>query len=65
MVNAGSGGKPEDHNPDACYVILEATENGISVAFKRVPYDIERAAKAIDASEMPHEYAQMLRMGTG
>jgi putative phosphoesterase len=65
VVNAGSVGKPKDGNPEACYVILETTGNDLSVTFRRVPYDIERAVKAIEASDMPHEYAQMLRSGTG
>jgi putative phosphoesterase len=65
VVNAGSVGKPKDGNPQACYVILEIRENDLNVIFRRVPYDIERAAQAVEASEMPHEYAEMLRTGTG
>lgn len=65
IVNAGSVGKPKDKNPEACYVILEESDNNLKVTFRRVPYDIERAAKAIEASDMPNEYAQMLRTGTG
>lgn len=65
VVNAGSVGKPKDGNPHACYVALEATGDNLSVTFKRVPYDVERAARAIEATEMPNEYAEMLRSGTG
>jgi putative phosphoesterase len=65
VVNAGSVGKPKDGNPQACYVVLESKENNLSITFNRVPYDIERAALAIEASEMPSEYATMLRTGTG
>jgi diadenosine tetraphosphatase ApaH/serine/threonine PP2A family protein phosphatase len=65
VINAGSAGKPKDHNPDACYVVLDADHHALSVKFRRVASDIERAARAIEASEMPEEYAQMLRMGTG
>ncbi|MGH2525098.1 MAG: metallophosphoesterase family protein [Anaerolineales bacterium] len=65
LVNAGSVGKPKDGDPRACYAILEASGPDLSVTFIRVPYDIERAAQAIEASEMPHEYAQMLRSGAG
>jgi putative phosphoesterase len=65
VVNAGSVGKPKDGNPKACYITLEATDNNLKVIFRRVPYNIERAAKAIEASDMPNEYAQMLRTGTG
>ena len=65
VVNAGSVGKPKDGNPQACYVVLEPKENNLSVTFNRVPYDIERAALAIEASKMPSEYADMLRAGAG
>ena len=65
VVNAGSVGKPKDKKPEACYVVLEAMDNSLNVIFRRVPYDIERAAKAIEASDMPNEYAEMLRTGTG
>jgi predicted phosphodiesterase len=65
VVNAGSVGKPKDGNPQACYVVLEANNRDLTVTFNRVPYDIERAAQAIEASDMPHEYAEMLRTGTG
>jgi putative phosphoesterase len=65
VVNAGSVGKPKDGDPRACYVVLEAINNDLAVTFMRVPYDVERAAQAIEASEIPHEYAQMLRTGTG
>lgn len=53
VVNAGSVGKPKDHNPEACYVVLETNNRDLTVTFKRVPYDVERAAQAIEASEMP------------
>ena len=65
VVNAGSVGKPKDRNPQACYVVLEANSNDLAVAFNRVQYDVEKTAQAIEASEMPHEYAEMLRTGTG
>ncbi|HSL47306.1 MAG TPA: metallophosphoesterase family protein [Anaerolineales bacterium] len=65
VVNAGSVGKPKDGNPEACYVILEAVGNELNVTFRRVPYDVEQATRAIEATEMPNEYAEMLRNGTG
>ncbi|MDQ6694234.1 MAG: metallophosphatase family protein [Chloroflexota bacterium] len=68
VVNEGSVGKPKDGDPRACYVVIEAGgEDGrqLSVEFIRVPYSIERAARAIEHSEMPHEYAEMLRAGRG
>ena len=65
VVNAGSVGKPKDGNPQACYVILEAKTRNPTVTFCRVPYDVERTAQAIEKSDMPHDYAGMLRTGTG
>ncbi|HUE98695.1 MAG TPA: metallophosphoesterase family protein [Anaerolineales bacterium] len=65
VVNAGSVGKPKDGNPQACYVVLEAENSDLTVTFRRVPYDVERAAQAIEGSDMPSEYAEMLRTGIG
>jgi putative phosphoesterase len=65
VVNAGSIGKPKDGSPQACYVALEANNHNLTVIFRRVNYDVERAAQAIEASDLPHEYAEMLRTGTG
>lgn len=65
VVNAGSVGKPKDGDPRACYVVLAATGRDLRVEFMRVAYDVERAAHAIETSEMPHEYAAMLRAGKG
>lgn len=65
VVNAGSVGKPKDGDPRACYVVLRAEGSELQVEFVRVAYDIERVAQAIEASELPHEYARMLRDGKG
>jgi diadenosine tetraphosphatase ApaH/serine/threonine PP2A family protein phosphatase len=53
VVNARSVGEPKDGNPQAGYVVLENTNGNFIVTFRRVPYDIERAARAIEASNMP------------
>lgn len=65
VVNAGSVGKPKDGNPQACYIVLEVNNRDLIVTFRRVAYDVERAAQAIAASDMPNEYAEMLRTGAG
>lgn len=65
VVNAGSVGKPKDGDPRAGYISLAAEGKDLKVEFLRVVYDVEAAASAIEASEMPDEYAQMLRTGTG
>jgi hypothetical protein len=46
-------------------VVLEAHGDELQVNFIRVSYDVEAAAAAIEASEMPDEFAAMLRSGTG
>jgi putative phosphoesterase len=64
VVNVGSLGKPKDGDPRAVYALLTLAED-LSVSFCRVQYDVERIASAIEASELPHEYAEMIRRGTG
>jgi putative phosphoesterase len=59
FVNAGSVGKPKDLDWRACYVILE----GGTVTFHRVTYDVARAAAAIRAAELPHEFAADIETG--
>jgi putative phosphoesterase len=65
IINAGSVGKPKDNNRDACYLVLSTSNDGLAVEFILVPYDIEQAAQAIEATTMPDEFAQMLRDGRG
>lgn len=65
VVNAGSVGKPKDGDPRACYVVLSADGTDLQVQFHRVEYDVERTATAIEESEMPSAFADMLREGTG
>jgi diadenosine tetraphosphatase ApaH/serine/threonine PP2A family protein phosphatase len=66
IVNAGSVGKPKDNNRDACYVVLSTEDGNLNVEFTRVPYDVERAASAVEAADgMPSEFAVMLREGKG
>lgn len=70
-VNIGSIGKPKDNDPRGCYAILHINENSsaasyqsVDVNFHRFKYDVETAAKAIEASELPNDYATMLRSGS-
>lgn len=69
-INLGSVGKPKDNDTRGCYVILEidetssvADKNSISVEFLKFSYDIEKAAKAVENSELPNAYADNLRNG--
>lgn len=67
-INLGSVGKPKDGDPRGSYVLLEINEesnsfnpHSIKVEFCRFDYDVELAAKAIEASPLPNDYAEMLR----
>jgi putative phosphoesterase len=69
-INTGSVGKPKDKTPKGCYVLITFDSNSsimvkesINVQFIRFDYDVERAALAIENSELPNEYAAMLRGG--
>jgi len=69
-INIGSVGKPKDGDPRACYVMLTIDETarpgsreGVQVDHIRVAYDVEKAARAVEESELPNPYAAMLRHG--
>lgn len=68
--NIGSVGKPKDGNAKGCYVILTInadssinSKDSVQVEFIRFEYDVEKAAKAVEDSPLPNEYADMLRKG--
>ena len=65
FVNVGSAGKPKDGNPRGCWALLETSRNGLIVEFRRVPYNVDAASRAIEASGLPHEFAGQLREGRG
>lgn len=69
-INIGSVGKPKDGNPQGGYVIITINENSsildkesIAVDFIRFDYDVETAAKAVEQSPLPNDYAASLRNG--
>lgn len=59
FVNIGSVGRPKDGDPRACYVIVD----GNHIEFRRVGYDVEAAAQAIRATDLPEYYADELLAG--
>lgn len=68
IVNIGSVGKPKDGNPNAAYVVLHLPSDPrradlrlVNVELRRVAYDVEAAARAVESSPLPNEYADMLR----
>jgi predicted phosphodiesterase len=69
-INIGSVGKPKDNNAKGCYAILTirsdsslTNKEAVQVDFIRFEYDVEKAARAIEESPLPHAYADMLRKG--
>ncbi|MES2060568.1 MAG: metallophosphoesterase family protein [Bacteroidota bacterium] len=69
-INIGSVGKPKDKDPRGGYVLLHINESSsktdkdsIKVEFIRFDYDVEKAARAVEDSPLPNEYADMLRNG--
>ena len=69
VINLGSVGKPKDGDPRGCYVVLTLHKNAsrlnsksIKVEFRRVDYDVETSAKAIEDSLLPVEFATALRI---
>ncbi|BDG60055.1 metallophosphoesterase family protein [Caldinitratiruptor microaerophilus] len=65
LVNCGSAGKPKHGNPNATYALLTLTPGHVAVDIIEVPYDFEAAARAIEATDLPPEFARMLREGRG
>ncbi|MBC8145669.1 MAG: metallophosphoesterase family protein [bacterium] len=68
VINTGSVGKPKDGDPRACLTLLElggraerVDTDAVDVTFVRVPYDVEKAAAAVEATTLPNEFADMLR----
>lgn len=60
-VNVGSVGQPRDGDPRACYVLYFAATH--HVEFRRVPYDIKAAQKAIRQAGLPAFSAKRLAQG--
>ena len=64
IINAGSVGKPKHGDPMASYVIIKFGEK-IEVEVRKVNYDFEAAARALEESELPNEFADLIRLGRG
>jgi putative phosphoesterase len=62
LINVGTAGRPKDGDPRVNYALLEFSES-VTATFPKVEYNVEAAASAIEASDLPHEFAAMLRQG--
>ncbi len=61
LINPGSVGQPRDGDPRAAW--LELDTEAWKAGFHRVDYDIDRAADAIVAAELPEHLARRLYVG--
>jgi len=65
FINAGSVGKPKHGNPNATYVVVDIAQTHVKVDIIEVPYDYEKVIQAVEKSDLPDEFAELLRKGTG
>ena len=63
FINTGSVGRSKDGDWRACYALLSIEASGSRVEFVRVPYDVDEAADAIRVSDLPAEFAEVLKAG--
>lgn len=63
FVNPGSVGRADDGDPRAAYAILEFSQRGLDVRLFRIPYDVERALRAIRECGLPRQFEQMAIQG--
>jgi diadenosine tetraphosphatase ApaH/serine/threonine PP2A family protein phosphatase len=57
----GAVGQPRDHNPAACYAMLDDAQN--TVTYLRVPYDVASAARKIREAGLPPVLAVRIEQG--
>ena len=57
----GAVGQPRDHNPAACYALLDEAQNMLT--YIRVPYDVASAARKIRDAGLPPVLAARLEQG--
>jgi predicted phosphodiesterase len=63
FINTGSVGRPKDGDWRACYVLLVMDHASASAEFVRVSYDVDQAVNAIRESDLPDEFAEVLKSG--
>lgn len=63
FINAGSVGKPKDHDPRACIAVIKITSGTVTADFIRVKYDVQKISTAIITSGLPPYYAERLKKG--
>jgi putative phosphoesterase len=63
LINTGTAGRPRYGDTQVCYALIEIGAD-MRAEFPRVSYDYEAAARAIEATDLPIEFAQVLRTGS-
>ena len=61
LINVGSVGQPRDGDECACYLLYRPDH--ADVWWRRIPYDIEAAQRAIEDAGLPIKFADRLRFG--
>ena len=61
LINPGSVGQPRDGDPRAAW--LELDTDAWEATYHRTEYEIDRAAEAIDATDLPEHLARRLYVG--
>ena len=60
LINIGAVGQPRDKNKDSCYVLFD----GEKVRYRRVPYNVEKTVKKIEAiPQLEKRFAERLLKG--
>ena len=63
FVNTGTVGRPKDGDWRAGYAIVDFGKDAVCVEFLRLEYDVDTAARGIESSDLPNDFAQFLRTG--
>lgn len=61
VVNPGSVGQPRDGDPRAAYAVVDMET--MTVALRRVEYDVEAVQHAVSDADLPEETASRLAVG--
>ena len=61
VVNPGSVGQPRDGDPDAAYAVLDVDAGEVDL--RRVAYDVDRVAEAVEREGLPERTAERLYRG--
>jgi diadenosine tetraphosphatase ApaH/serine/threonine PP2A family protein phosphatase len=61
IISVGSVGQPRDYDPRASYTIFDTDE--MVFEFKRQPYDIEKAANKVFATDLERNFGNRLFLG--